>query len=198
LLAVEAAAADGVYYTTSVSSEPSDPGEPGEVESKPDEANTNGGKPLQIHIPYFGTIKIDLGSAFGVEEEPLEQPLSPSAWPFWPRIAGGNDERFSFENLDNCQTRTPDVNNRLRSVWSHLDILENSNLEDNFPFSALDQNSADPAGFLVPEPIVDIDDWPLQGVDMALFDNLIRGSLEPEAERSLTHRASTASTQAQS
>ncbi|KAG6360741.1 hypothetical protein INS49_011807 [Diaporthe citri] len=48
--------------------------------------------------------------------------------------------------------------------------------------SDFSQIGLDTATLLVPGLTADVDDWALQGVDMALFDNLIRGAAEPSAD----------------
>ncbi|KAK3373867.1 hypothetical protein B0T24DRAFT_527867 [Lasiosphaeria ovina] len=126
LLAIEAAAASGVSYSASVSSEGT--GEPGEPESE-----YGGGEAaeadsaLRIRIPYFGTITIENRGG---------EPDSASA---------ALDSQGFFADWEPAYG---------------VDMAETSLL-------------------FVPGLTADAEDWALQGVDMALFDNLIRGAAEP-------------------
>ncbi|KAH8773442.1 hypothetical protein F5883DRAFT_413641 [Diaporthe sp. PMI_573] len=134
LLAIEDDATKDEPYKTTISSEPGDL----EPESRHGNDVFGAGHSLRIHIPYFGTIKIEhstcsLSRSTGVEQASLD--------------------------------RTPRAS-------SSLDSLGHD--REGYPETAL----------LVPGLTADLDDWALQGVDMALFGNLIRGAAEPSADPS--------------
>jgi hypothetical protein len=181
LLAIEATAADGACYSTSVVSEPSEPGEPGKVESQSDTSER-----LRIHIPYFGTIKIELGSATGAEHPLLEL----TQWPSTRTENAGNDHtRFLFAGGDSSQTGTLYANIEPQATTSQLQTAEDPALDWNSAFSNFDHASPATAGLLEPGPVSGFDDWVLQGVDMAIFDKVIRGVPEFAAAITRPHQA---------
>jgi hypothetical protein len=156
LLAIEAAAADGVVYRTSISSEPD------EHESQYGIKTTDGvGDALRIHIPYFGTVVIEHGDDSRSVSEHLRG-ISPSTEPVAYQIGG------------------EPVNPDWQSVPSHIDPIPASeqdlraNLDENYSLFQLDHAGTETASLLVPGLTADVDDWALQGVDMVLFDNLFR------------------------
>ena len=71
LLAIEAAAADGASYCSSMSPEPGRPEEPGMTEEIHGIDQTAISDELCIHIPYLGTVKIGLAGADGADREQL-------------------------------------------------------------------------------------------------------------------------------
>ncbi|KAF2799374.1 hypothetical protein K505DRAFT_371004 [Melanomma pulvis-pyrius CBS 109.77] len=155
LLAIEADVAIGGSYSTSAFSG-------GDDEKLECSGNiTDGGNVLRIYIPYFGTIKIERGTVSKLserQEEHEEQPLAAANCPVGYQVGG--------------QSINPDW----EAVPSHLDPLmvapqQSTSAAKNSDHGALD------AQLLVPGLAAGVDDWALQGVDMALFDNLMRGTV---------------------
>ncbi|KAL1850164.1 hypothetical protein Daus18300_013032 [Diaporthe australafricana] len=202
LLAIEDATAndDCDSYNTSVSHEQDGPASLGF--SHNDRAIAPGDS-LRIHIPYFGTINIEhqsVSKPLGVDQVLPGKTSGPSS----VLSASYQDREPSCEllngrngkNKQSVQESTPDgsgpagyriggdsANTDWQTVPSHLDSLRT---EDQSARVAVDQSILDPehagidaATILVPGLTADVDDWALQGVDMALFDSLIRGAVEP-------------------
>lgn len=200
LLAIEDATANDNSYSTSVSHEQGGPASP-EV-SYSDRA-TAAGDSLRIHIPYFGTIRIEhqhVSKPVGVDQVLSGRTSgSSSLLDTSYRDREPSYELFQGQNGKNkhiVRESTPDgsgpagyriggnsANTDWQTVPSHLDSLRT---EDQSATVAVDQSMLDSehsridaATLLVPGLTADVDDWALQGVDMALFDSLIRGAVEP-------------------
>lgn len=104
----------------------------------------------------------------GKERQAAREPLPGTSGPAGHRIGEG-----SF-NAD------------WQPVPSHPDLLRT---EERLEPTALELNAfdlermgVDTATLLVPGLRAEVDDWALQGVDMALFDNLVRGAAEAAAD----------------
>ncbi|KAK0728106.1 hypothetical protein B0T26DRAFT_767282 [Lasiosphaeria miniovina] len=211
LLAIEAAAASGVSYSASVSSEGT--GEPGEPESE----YGGGGEAaeadsaLRIRIPYFGTITIEnrggggggdgaLRSMIEIDQQGLSssRPVTEARNHSVKRRKQEEGPRepssSSQAELAGYQISRQSTNSEWQSVPlpSHLDHLLSAAGEPDSASAALDSQGffadwepaygvdmAETSLLFVPGLTADAEDWALQGVDMALFDNLIRGAAEP-------------------
>jgi hypothetical protein len=206
LLAIEDDATKDEPYKTIISSEPGNL----EPESRHGNDVFGAGHSLRIHIPYFGTIKIEhstcsLSRSTGVEQASLDRtPRASSSldslghdregYPESPSQEYGRDKQGVWESLP---VMSDPVGYRVggdspsadwQRVPSHLDLLMT---EEQSGTAALGRNvsnlehaGVDTAALLVPGLTADLDDWALQGVDMALFGNLIRGAAEPSADPS--------------
>jgi len=137
LLSVEANAANGLSYCSTVASNESG----AELEASGMCLDDT----LQINIPYFGTVKIE-----ETKPLPLVRRVSPAPGPVGYQI-GELSANADWQN-----------------VPSHLDSLT----------EAGDGRLTPDRSLLVPGLAADVDDWALQGVDMALFGNLIWGATE--------------------
>lgn len=200
LLAIEENAAKGDSYSATISSEPGAP------ESQYEDTVTGADHSLRIHVPYFGTIRIEHGSASrsaGVEQGLLDIMPRTSSVPNPSLHDRDKVSKFPLtkdgEEKQGLRKSPPGVSGQAgyriggdsaNADWQpvpfHLDLPrteqqpEVAALEQNgFDFG---QNGADMATLLVPGLTADVDDWALQGVDLALFDNLIRGAAEPSAD----------------
>lgn len=199
LLAIEENAAKGDSYSATISSES------GVLESQYGDVVTGADHSLRIHVPYFGTIRIEHSSSSrlaGVEQRLLDITPRPSSVPDssfhdrekFPKCSltrDGQEKQGVRESPPGVSGPAgyriggESANADWQPVPFHLDLLgteeqpERAALEqDSFNF---EQIGADMASLLVPGLTADVDDWALQGVDVALFDNLIRGAAEPSA-----------------
>lgn len=200
LLVIEDNAAKDDPYSTTIFSEPGMP------ESQFGDKLTGAEHSLRIHVPYFGTVRIEHSGAsrpVGVEQTGLNKtsrPLSALNSLFHDR------EDFSKRSLDQDEKekhglREPppglsdpagyriggnSANTDWQPVPFHLDLLRTGEQRQLGALEGaefgLEQIGADTATLLVPGLEADVDDWALQGVDMTLFDNLIRGAAEPSAD----------------
>ena len=172
LLVVEADAADGGSYKAS------------SITSSEDELEcsgrlSDGGGVLRIYIPCFGTIKIERGILSRSDENPATlRSEAPGAIP---------DVSFSaslHKEGQNEQARQPlhmmDCNIEWQAVPGHLAAPVTP---QHFAPATSDQSLSNfhgdgiqGAGVYISGMEVGTEDWALQGVDMALFDSLIRGS----------------------
>ena len=200
LLAIEEAAAKDDSYSTTISSEP------GVSEPQYGDKVTGAGHSLRIHVPYFGTIKIEHSSVSrqaGFEQAVLDETsrsLSVSTSLSHDRQNSfdcysqkdRNGEREVLELMPGMSVQAAyriggdSANADWQRVPSHLDLL---GTEEQHGAAALDRNvfdfehtGVDMATLLVPGLAADVNDWALQGVDTALFDNMIRGAAEPSAD----------------
>ncbi|KAJ9164770.1 Transcription factor [Coniochaeta hoffmannii] len=191
LLAIETKAADGAYFNTSVDSEPSEPGEPGGPEPRGERQTVEVGEPLRIYIPYFGTIRIEPGIASRAEDPLLDlesPPLVPSSS---SQNAGKEPSGPSSLSRGNCQPGDLPVGPDSQALPSQQrtagDLTADESLT-SFHFDFVDLNNA---GFHVSGGAPGADDWTLQGVDMALFDSLMRGASRPAVESTPAQEAAT-------
>ncbi|KAJ0107301.1 hypothetical protein J7T55_015766 [Diaporthe amygdali] len=200
LLAIEDAAANDDYYNATISSKA------GEPEPQHDDKSVDVGQSLQIHVPYFGTITIESRAASMPVR--VEQALSDDTTRSSPVLdVSYHDSESSFKpaleqnrKRKQCVRNSPfpisdpagyrfggdSANTDWQTVPCNLDSLRTN--EQSAPV-ALGASSPDSerielnmATLLVPGLTTDVDDWALQGVDLALFDSLIRGSAGPDVD----------------
>lgn len=154
LLVIEKSAADGTLYSTSSSK-----GDLGELEFFGTLADD--GKALHIHIPYFGKINFERRTT----------PRGPMAVPFPEQIGQshgspvGPDGPFAYQNPDQFGIANP-----------LADLSQYEQLQSSEPNKGPENNRG-----ITPEQIhttmdPEVDDWNLQGIDLALFDSLFRGT----------------------
>ncbi|KAF7559743.1 hypothetical protein G7046_g4418 [Stylonectria norvegica] len=181
LLEIEAdAAAGGSYNTDSASGNSTG----GEDKLEFDGNLSEGGKVLRIYIPYFGTVKIERG---GVTKSVVSLPeLSRftsgacSDQPFSPAQGDGNlvPSSFPLDGPHSHQLGCPSTDadwQVLPSLIPPPSVLGVSQSNSDC-YSAPDPPLAGGASseeLLVSGIAVDINDWALQGVDMAFFDSLL-------------------------
>ncbi|RYP39933.1 hypothetical protein DL768_010689 [Monosporascus sp. mg162] len=164
---------------------------------------------LHIQIPYFGTIQIEHRPTLSDTIKPA-QTLS-QEWPWNPSVSQAMDaslvvlcEPVSPLNRDKegelasaappagyeISTAQP-VNTDWQTVPSYFDLTDplkqsgSANWDQRV--SAFDTSGAQETYLLVPGLAADVDDWVLQGVDMALFNNLTQGSADSTETGSRTH-----------
>lgn len=191
LLTIETEAANGTSYSTTVSSEPSEPGDPGKAMLLTSDTTRDSNDMMRVHIPYFGTVQLEKSEAVGASSALLEMTRpsrSLSAQCDYPSDGGPCPVPNTSAIIDNYLVAGVSVNTDWQTSPSHLYSLSNGALEGNT--SDIDNSTLDTSCFLVPELTADADHWALQGVDMALFDSLIRSATESGADGSTNHRES--------
>ncbi|KAL6236742.1 hypothetical protein BDW75DRAFT_238962 [Aspergillus navahoensis] len=152
LLDVESNAASGTIYSTS--SSPSD-GEEGEIGG----TLSQGGKALQIRIPYFGTIRLERGHGI---------PITLQA-----------EVQGQVAVADSYGTVGTHADEPVSSSWGAGHDIRTSHLQapaSNGPWGFESQPDSMYSGAE--------DNWDLQGIDIALFDSLFRGIEIPDADTS--------------
>ncbi|MCJ1401941.1 hypothetical protein MMC11_005158 [Xylographa trunciseda] len=184
LLAIEAQAASGTIYSTNSSQ-----GDEEELECHG--KLTNDGKGLHVHIPYFGTINFERhDSSKSVSTPPTapEQDLSttrtadirlpdqlgeqnqqPPFGPDCPPVCQ-IDSQLDYHNAQTVQFQFGQLASpqQLPSPRNGVFGFSNGNFQEG--------QLAIPVDFAGAE-----DDWDLQGIDVALFDSLFRGTAIPDA-----------------
>ncbi|KAL4738592.1 hypothetical protein BDV11DRAFT_134947 [Aspergillus similis] len=155
LLDVESNAANGTIYSTSTSSSATE-GDEGEIGG----ALSQGGKALQIRIPYFGTIRLERGHG-GIAKGPQVEVQGQGAVADSYGLVGAH--------ADDPVSSSWGVDHNLRT--SHTQVPES-----NGPWGFESQPSPMYSGAE--------DGWDLQGIDVALFDSLFRGIEIPDADTS--------------
>lgn len=185
LLAIEAAAAAGASYSTSISLRPSGPGEIGDATTHDGDA-VDVVEPLRIHIPHFGTVVIELVSGMGVETVLPELTRSMSARSSVDRNADNSNNGLRREAASGHQIGSQSINLTGQAELRQLDTTQALAPEETF----LDfgQTGLDNADLWAPGITADVGDWALQGVDMALFNNLVRDAAGPGAESPWSHQ----------
>ncbi|KAK3387645.1 hypothetical protein B0H63DRAFT_470589 [Podospora didyma] len=187
------------YYSTSVSFEKPYEETESQYGGKPTDA---GNHAFCIHIPYFGTITIepcDAASSIRVDETTTVSgycPSKSSKGPWSSELDSSsprNNNSSSGERKQDARDKSPagyqiggqSANADWQTVPSHLDSSSSSVrgpraevFEDNgvYDFDDFGDGIDVTNMLLVPGLTADVEDWALQGVDMALFDNLIRGA----------------------
>ncbi|KAL5047698.1 hypothetical protein BDW71DRAFT_34047 [Aspergillus fruticulosus] len=157
LLDVESNAANGTIYSTSTStSSTTSDGDEGEIGG----ALSQGGKALQIRIPYFGTISLERG--YGV-------------------IPKGSQEEAQGQMVaaDSDGMAAAHAGDQVSSSWGAGHDIRTSHLQapaSNGPLESEFQSDPMCSGAE--------DDRDLQGIDIALFDSLFRGIEIPDADTS--------------
>ncbi|KAF2494575.1 hypothetical protein BU16DRAFT_562229 [Lophium mytilinum] len=180
LLAIEANAASGTSYNTNSSR-----GDEEELECYG--KLTSGGKGLHVHIPYFGTINFERGA---ISKSVSTAPTAPEqrllatlgADTLVPNRQGQHNQLLLSSPdylpanqvdgpLDYNSDPTTEINidqltppEQLPPPGNSVSSFSNGNIqEDQLPLFGAE------------------DDWDLQGVDVALFDSLFRGTAIPDA-----------------
>jgi hypothetical protein len=196
LLTVEGDASNGSTYSTNASYGLGEKSECGGSVS-------DGGDVLHVHIPHLGTIKIErdgipepvvaretLGDE-GLRAMVVSQPSDPSPGAASLELTSPSDwEREQVQLEASSSTNHParsqigglSGNPDWEVMQSHLNAPEltrqpASTVGSRDPFGFNDDGGQD-EHLLVPALTAGIDDWALQGVDMALFQSLIRGAME--------------------
>ncbi|KAI1848137.1 hypothetical protein JX265_005866 [Neoarthrinium moseri] len=187
LLFIEINSARGTTYHTSASHES------GVSDSQGPGGTCDGSNLLRIQIPYFGTIKIEyrpnvwdnFGPAQTYSEESHREVsishtndcnlLSPDD-PMHPHGTGQQDKRSGQTSSVNGPIGYEiSATQPLNSDWQVVPLqLDSQNLDE----SVFAINEGQETHLLVPGLTADVDDWALQGVDMALFSSLTQGSTE--------------------
>ena len=190
LLVIEADAADGSSYNTSSAS--------GEEGRECSGGLSDGGNVLRIHIPSFGTIKIERS---GVSRSILSKPSqefpatsvseAPSTDPglsFSTFARPERQDKHARQPIDmlDCPTRYSTSHQSVNAEWPAVPLhfgplvppQHSASAQKDWRMSSFHGDDGQ-----VVQPLVlglEAEDWALQGVDTALFDSLIRGSeLEP-------------------
>lgn len=154
LLIIETSAASGTLYSTSSSQ-----GEMGELEFVGTLADD--GKALHIYIPYFGKINFERRTI------PKDRPMAPISGQIGQshEHPAGPDGPFAYQNVDQFGIANPLTGT---SQFEQLPSPESNKSTEYSCFVPSEQVNT----------IVDsgVDDWDLQGIDIALFDSLFRGT----------------------
>jgi len=185
LLAIEADAASGTSYSTNSSKN-------NEAELEYHGKLTNGGKGLQVHIPYFGTINFQrrtISKPMSTVPTAPEQGLPNTSvadmshadqlWKHNQQPLSGPDYPPAYQigsQVDHHNSQTTQV-----LQFGHL-------VSPQQPQSSRNGVSSFSSGNFLETQLPDIpvefagaeDDWDLQGVDLALFNSLFRGTTIPE------------------
>lgn len=159
---------------------------------------------LRIQVPYFGTIQIEYRPPFS---DTLNQEQILCEEQHWNSVSSTVDTSFvvlrdrvtplnrekegrtsSADSPAGYQiSTTQPTNPDWQTTPSYLGLTDSSsqsglaNLDRQL--SSFDSNEAQQSHLLVPGLSADIDDWTLQGVDMALFSSLTQGSANSTAPR---------------
>ncbi|KAI9694551.1 MAG: hypothetical protein M1822_000167 [Bathelium mastoideum] len=199
LLAIENNSASGACYDASASSETYQEGS--ECVSGTGEALDM----LCIQIPYSGIIKIEYRPTLSdtieltqtIPEELFRNTSNSEATDTGPFVLCKPVSQLDREQDEEEQeelvsaalsagyviSSAPPVNPDWQAVPSYFDLqdpLQQSGWADwDKNLSSLSSNSAQENHLLVPGLAVGIDNWALQGVDMALFNSLTQGSADP-------------------
>jgi len=130
-------------------------------------ANDND-KVLHIPIPHFGIIKIEQGGISKMKFAPPGQSERAS-------MNNSSSNTMDFNPGDRANTPTASVLRDAQS--SQLDMQAADQL---YALEAPNENGHQEVQFFDVGTVLNDDDWALQGVDMAFFESLMRGSMEPD------------------
>ncbi|MCJ1306875.1 hypothetical protein MMC25_000519 [Agyrium rufum] len=163
LLEIEASAADGTMYTA----KPTD-GKAEDVEC--DGTMASGGKALHVYIPYLGAINFE--GHIVSKPAHVAPPASKLGAPSFPTndTAAHNEANGPTHPITNYISQSaflPSPRNTPSTTDEAVYANENNPTSIHIPASE---------DFISAE-----DDWDLQGVDLALFDSLFRGSAFADA-----------------
>lgn len=150
LLDIEANAAQGSNYTTNTLAEHADDAE--------NSIEDDGGE-LNLHIPYLGAIKITRQGPIYQEPILIEEQQQHSNL---PGVAQGSP--FSIGLLSSTQMNT------------QLQRHEQNDKSAPQYFSRAESDDTIQPQLELPSIAAGIDDWTFQGVDMAFFDSLMKGT----------------------
>ncbi|KAI2615080.1 hypothetical protein GGR54DRAFT_632376 [Hypoxylon sp. NC1633] len=148
---------------------------------------------LHIQIPYFGTVQIEHRPALPDIVDPAQIPSEELPWnppvvlrdeSVWSLDPDKEGEAVSSARPTGYEIGTAEpVNADWQTVPSYLDIAGPSRQSGlviyNQGASSFDTYEPQDTYLLVPGLAADVDDWALQGVDMALFSNLTQGPADP-------------------
>ncbi|KAF3913563.1 hypothetical protein ABW20_dc0105377 [Dactylellina cionopaga] len=167
LLTIEAATASGDSYKTM--------GFPDVNEASPCGGIVNGDE-LCIHIPYLGTIKIERN---GISKLSSPNLRSLSGYPL------PEEEDQGLQKSSNSAQRSTGYQTVEQVISSNLGSKRTSqpqftSLPNSCSAHDYEVNGTEELNILESGLAADIGDWSLQGVDTALFENLIRGFIEFE------------------
>lgn len=170
---------------------------------------SEGSHTLHIQIPYFGTIQIEDRSTLSNNIEAAQ--TDSAVWNWNPSVSQAVDDGLVFV-CDSASSLSRDdqrdlvsgprsagyeistaqpVNSDWQTVPSYLDSMESveqsgsANCDQRG--SSIDMGRAQETYLLVPGLEADINDWALQGVDLALFNNLAQASADSSESRSRTN-----------
>ncbi|MCJ1296504.1 hypothetical protein MMC34_008070 [Xylographa carneopallida] len=161
LLAVEASAASGISYSINFST--SD-----EEELECHGKLTNGGKGLHVHIPYFGTINFEHDAISMSQSTAMIVPEQGSSTTLTANI-------LSADHLGGYNPNSP-----ASPQYGQAALTQQPLIPENEVYSFNSDNNLDGQLPFLAEVADAEDDWGLQGVDVALFDSLFRGSEIPD------------------
>ncbi|KAJ5263627.1 hypothetical protein N7478_011232 [Penicillium angulare] len=159
LLTIEANAASGTMYNTSSSQ-----GNDGELEC--DGNLTDGGKALNIYIPYFGKINFESLSLKKSDSASLAHPgteLPPDPSANLPRPNQPVHSSGSKRELESQNTEALQFDQLHSTVMNELPVWNDNNLQSDQMYEQMNISETG-------------EDWDLQGIDTALFDSLFRGA----------------------
>ncbi|KAL4818362.1 hypothetical protein BDW67DRAFT_190052 [Aspergillus spinulosporus] len=156
LLDVEANAVNGTIYSTSTSSSATD-GDEGEIGG----ALSQGGKALQIRIPYFGTIRLERGNG-GILKGPQVEVQSQGTVADSYGMVGAH--------ADDPVSSSWGVDHGIRTSHSQVPSSNGPWGFESQPADSMYSGAED--------------GWDLQGIDVALFDSLFRGIETADADTS--------------
>lgn len=180
LLDIEAdAAAGGTYNTDSARGNSTG----GKDEAGCDGSISDGGSVLRIYIPYFGTIRIARSGVSKTGLEVMEKSGHNDLGQLpadWQETCQPTPTPFSKSSTDH-QMDNAQATPGWQSASSHFPSMAMSELP---PTSTQTDTSFDPLGvgytldegIFAPGLAAVVDDWALQGVDMAFFDSLLQGT----------------------
>ena len=186
LLAVEADAARGEYYHASTSDNEDDTQQTGTEDNA-----------IWLSIPYFGNIRIakdGLSKSDGPASASQQEATRSQVHPYndTPTIPAASTAAYQVSSLDpplsNIHTGYQFGAELPGADWQAVPMY-------TFDQDQVQQSISDPAPpfdsmldtpgqqhLLVPNLNTGVDDWALQGVDMAFFDRLMRGTEVPSLE----------------
>ncbi|PGH11858.1 hypothetical protein AJ79_04655 [Helicocarpus griseus UAMH5409] len=143
----------------------------------------DGDNVVEIQIPYFGTIAIEYGGALNYSEDKTSLLKGSIGVNLSSEPLQRSDTRHSYElnSITSREEPLPQGEKVLSAVGSpardqfdeHPNESTSVTNKENFP---LGEDNLSGENMSIPGLALDVDDWALQGVDMALFDCLIRGS----------------------
>lgn len=183
LLEIEACAAAGMTYCTYSSREDSTGVMEG-FECKGD--LDDGGNVLSIHIPYFGSIKIERGddstSGLSIPEASGLGPVVSFDNPVHPEYRGGERQQSQHpvDTPASCQVEDYPVVPGWQAMSAHFDpVVPSEQLSSiNKHVGVLNSPTTNDRQLFTSELPTRSDGWTLQGVDMAFLDGFLRRASE--------------------